>query len=123
MSTADLKIDTATGDLSFANGDIELVYDDDTIRQRLKLRFEDVRGDWFRDLEYGTDWFGSILGKRSDLTRRAEIRRVALGTTGVAAIRNLDITYSGRHMTVDIEVVRDEGGTLAVRFTDLLGGA
>ncbi len=123
MSTADLKIDNATGDLSLANSDIELVYDDDTIRQRLKLRLQDVRGDWFRDTEYGTDWFGSILGKRSDLTRKAEIRRQALGTEGVASVRRLELTYTGRDLTIDLEVVRDEGGTIAVRFSELLGGA
>ena len=59
----------------------------------------------------------------SDLTRKAEIRRQALGTEGVASIRRLELTYTGRDLTVDLEVVRDEGGTIAVRFSELLGGA
>lgn len=122
MSTADLKL-TTSGDLSIAAGDIEMVYDDDTIRQRLKLRLQDNLGDWFRDELYGTDWFGSILGKRSELTRRAEIRRVVLGTEGVAAIKRLEFTLSGRDLSVVLDVVRDEGGTIAVRFEALKGGA
>jgi hypothetical protein len=123
MGKADLKLDTATGDFSFANGDIELVYDDAELRQRLKLRLEDNVGDWFRDLSAGTDWFGSILGKRSNLTRRAELSQRVLGTDGVASIQRLDLTLSGRALTVEIEAIREEGGTIAVQFTDLLGGA
>lgn len=121
MAKADLKLAAATGDIEVANGDLVLIYDDEELRQRLKLRLQDVQGDWFRDTTSGMDYFGSILGKFSKLTRQAEIRRVALGTDGVAQIRALELETTNRNLDVTLEVVKEGGGTLAVRFEELLG--
>ena len=118
-----LLIDEATGDLSFDNdGKLELVYDDADLIQRLRIRLQDVKGDWFRNTEYGTDWFGSILGKRSDVVRRAEIRRVLIETVGIQSVLRLELEYAGtdRSLTVDFTVLKMDGLTLDVRFEDVL---
>lgn len=121
MSKADINLAAATGDIEIANGDLVLIYDDDALRQRLKLRLQDVQGDWFRDTTSGVDYFGAILGKYSNLTRKAEFRRVALGTEGVAQIRTLTLEITNRNLDVTLDVVKEGGGTLAVRFEELLG--
>ena len=118
----DLKIDEATNDLVFENGEFTLVYDDDAIIQRLRTRLSDIIGDWFRDTARGTDWYGSILGKRSDVVRRTELRRVILGTEGVDSVIRLELEYSGsaRTLTVDFTVRKSDGEPLDVRFEDIL---
>lgn len=120
MAKADLKLDSATNDIVVENGDLALIYDNDEIRQRIRTRLTDVRGNWFRDLSYGTDWFGSILGKRSDLTRKAEIERVVRTTEGVAQVLKVDFQTTGRSLDVDLEVLLDDGATIAVRFEELI---
>ena len=119
---ADLKIDLSTGDLVIENGDLVIIYDDEALIQQLWLRLSDVLGDWFRDTTYGTDWFGSILGKKSDITRRTELRRVILGTEGVSSLERLELEYanSSRTLTIDFTVIKDDGLPLDVRFEDIL---
>ena len=116
----DLKVDTSN-ELVFENGEYTLVYDDDALIQRLRTRLQDVRGNWFRDTEYGTDWYGSILGKRSDVVRKAELTRAIQGTEGVQSIIRLELVYSNpRTLTVDFTVKKADGAELDVRFEDIL---
>ena len=119
---ADLKLDPATRDLVVENGDLALIYDDESLIQRLWLRLSDVRGNWFRDTERGVDWFGSILGKRSDVVRRTELRRVVLATDGVAGVVRLEFDYTAatRSLAIDLTVLKTDGLELDVRFEDIL---
>lgn len=120
---ADLKLGAATGDLVITAQDVELVYDDDGIRQRLKTRLEDVRGEWFRDTTIGTDWYGKILGKKPDNVRRAEFRRVIVGTEDIVGLDNLELTLTGttRRLDVVFGAILDDGRILDVRFDNILG--
>ena len=117
-----LKVDAATGDLAFENWNFTLIYDDDALIQRLRIRLQDVKGDWFRNTEYGTDWFGSILGKQSSVVRRAEIRRVLRETAGIRSVTRLELEYTGstRNLVVDFTVLKTDGLSLDVRFEDIL---
>lgn len=119
---ADLKLDPATRDLVVENGDFSLIYDDEALIQRLWLRLSDNKGNWFRDTERGTDWFGKILGKRADAVRRAELRRVAIETDGVAAVirLELDFTAATRTLAVEMTVLKTDGLPLDIRFEDIL---
>lgn len=119
---ADLQLDPATRDIVVENGDLVLIYDDEALRQRLWLRLTDVLGDWFRDTTHGTDWFGAILGKRSDVVRRTELRRVVLATEGVAGVVRLELDYtnSTRTLAVEMTVLKADGLELDIRFEDVL---
>ena len=123
---ANLKLDAANWDIGFdTNGQIEFVYDDDAIVQTLKFRLQKGLGEWFRDLNAGTDWFGAILGKRSDLSIRAEVRRVINGTDGVQEMRGLTYTrnrQSRRLENVSFEAIKEDGRPLDVRFEQLTPG-
>ncbi len=117
-----LKVNEATGDIVFENGNLTLIYDDSALIQRLRIRLQDVKGDWFRNTKYGTDWFGSILGKQSSVVRRAEIRRVLRETAGVRSVIRLELDYTGstRNLIIDFTVLKTDGLTLDVRFEDIL---
>lgn len=117
-----LKVDEATGDLVFENGNFVLIYDDDALIQRLRIRLQDVKGNWFRNTEYGTDWFGSILGKQSNVVRRAEIRRVLRETDGIRSVTRLELEFTSniRDLVIDFTVLKTDGLSLDVRFEDIL---
>lgn len=113
---------TTLGDLSVTEGLIDLVYDDDAIVQSLDLRLRLVLGEWFRDQDDGTDWFGDILGKVEEAQQRAELRRRILGTGGVASIAELTLTVdtSTRTLSAEVTVIKDDGWPLEVQFAGAL---
>jgi len=120
---ASFKIDTATGDLDLTNGKASLVYDDESLRQRIDCRLRLVKGEWFRDEESGTDYFGEILGKTTELQRRAEFRRRILGTEGVDSILQILLSNDGATRTIsgEIVVIKDDGFPLDVQFGATVG--
>ncbi len=115
---ASFKLDTATGDLDLTNGKATLLYDDESLRQRIDCRLRLVTGEWFRDLTSGTDYFGEILGKTTELQRRAEFRRRILSTEGVGSIVQLSFENDGatRTMSGEIIVLKDDGYPLDIVF-------
>lgn len=120
---ASFKLDTATGDLDLTNGQSSLIYDDESLRQRLDCRLRLVRGEWFQDLNEGTDYFGEVLGKTTELQRRAEFRRRILGTSGVDSIAQILLEHDGATRTVsgEIVVIKDDGYPLDVQFGATVG--
>lgn len=116
---ADLALDD-DGDLALSNGDLGIVYDSDAERQKIQITLRHVMGEWFRDQAAGTDWLGSILGKVSPLTQRAEFRRRILSVPGIREIAGMDLTVDGktRNLSGTIEVIRDDGTELEVRFPE-----
>jgi hypothetical protein len=120
---ASFKLDTATGDLDLTNGKATLLYDDDSLRQRLDCRLRLVTGEWFRDQNSGTDYFGEILGKTTELQRRAEFRRRILSTEGVDSILELSLEHDGvtRTMSGEIIVITDDGYPLDIQFGATVG--
>jgi hypothetical protein len=112
--TGDLQL-TAVGGSETA---LELVRDAAYVRQSLAIRLKHFRGEWFRDVNAGTDWYDQILGKATDLSRRAELRRRLLGTPGVVALPRLSLQLDGvrRSLTVDFEVQLESGESLADQF-------
>lgn len=95
-----------------------LVYDEAYVRQSLEIRLKHFQGEWFRDQNAGTDWHGRILGKASDLARRAELRRRILSAPRVAALTRLDLELDSRTraLGIEFEVQLDSGLPLEVRF-------
>lgn len=114
---ATIKLDSA-GDISFTNGKLDFVYDNDAIAQSLQTRLRHFKGEFFRDENAGTDWFGKILGKQAELVRRAEIVRVALETPGIDRVDSL--TFDGnattRNMEIAMVVIKEDGFPLDIRF-------
>ena len=115
---SDLALDDLH-DLSISgDGAFTLVHDAQYVRQALEIRLKHFRGEWFRDANTGTDWWEQILGKATDLSRRAELRRRILATPLVQALTRLDLTYdhARRITSVEFEVQLETGEPLEARF-------
>ena len=58
----DLKLNGTS--LEFSGGDLKLTTTyEESVAQRLLIRFKTTLGKWFLNIEYGVDYFGSIFGK------------------------------------------------------------
>jgi hypothetical protein len=113
----DLRIDTTEGnDVVFSGGRAETVHDAEARAQRIGIALRHIRGEWFLDANAGTDYFGRILGKSTDLSRRAEIRRRILEIPGVREIRaiTLHVDPRTRALSGDVEVLDQTGVQLDV---------
>lgn len=114
---SDFRIDPAAdNDITVAGGRFEIVTGPEARAQRISIALKHFRGEWFLDANAGTDYFGRILGKSTDLSRRAELRRRILEIPGVHEIRsmNLSIDPRTRALSGSIEVLDETGVTLDV---------
>lgn len=110
---SDFTLDEETGDLALgAGGTLSLTEDKNAIRQRLVMKLRLVVGEWFLDPTLGTDYFGSIFGKRSFVEIDAELTRAILTVDGVLKL-SAPIEYNliavTRVLEVSFEVATVEG--------------
>jgi hypothetical protein len=93
----DLAIDLDTRELLVANGDLVLVRDGDSIRQDLDVRLRFFAGEWFLDETAGIPYFERVLVKSPDPEQvRSVFRDAILDTEGIAALRQLDLSFDRR---------------------------
>lgn len=82
--------------------------------QRLTVRLNFYRGEWFNNLDEGTPWFQEILGQKPTEDRiRAIFTSVILGTPGVASIDKLSWTRTGRQLNLVFRARLTDGTALA----------
>jgi hypothetical protein len=120
----DLKL-TATGDLSYVNGDLELVSGREAIVQTIGLRLRFIQGEWFADTRVGMPYFVDAFGsKRINLALfMNDIRKAVLGTPGVKDMRNLNVTTNTttRKMSVSFEILlQDDVNPIPFAADDLI---
>lgn len=94
---------SADGDLIMGRVDQFLINTPAAVAQAILTRLRLAVGQWFLDLDEGTDYAGSILG-RSSSTRDFEVQQRILGTPGVLSITNYFSTLEARRFTVTAEV-------------------
>lgn len=119
---SDLTINPDTGDLDFTSGDLSLTSGADAIRQNIAMRLRMVVGEWFLDLDAGTDYYGSILGQKNFITADAEFVRVIISTPGVNDILNpleYNLDKRTRVLRVTFKVDTDEGEITATESVSL----
>lgn len=112
---ADFKLDEF-GDLAVENNDFVLVTGSDAVRQRMQIALRHVNGECFLDRDAGTQYYEKILGKSSDLARRAEFRRRLLQIPEIREITLLDLQVDPltRALSGEIAVIQTSGETLEV---------
>jgi hypothetical protein len=93
---SDFQIAGPTRDLVFVRGDFVIVRAAEARRQRIDIAMHHMMGEWFLDENAGTDYFGKVLGKTRDLTRRAEIRRRVLSVPGVVDVTAMQLVLDPR---------------------------
>ena len=69
-------------------------FDKECIRQTIETRLRLYLGEYFRDINDGTPWFQSILGKNTNLNAiEAILRNRIIRTTGVIRLLSFDLNY------------------------------
>lgn len=85
-----------TGDFVFGGGRANFYVDQpEGVAQVVKTRLALWLGEWFLNLNEGTDWMGSVLGNRTAALRDPMIRARVLGTPGVTDIEGYSSTFEG----------------------------
>lgn len=110
----DEKLDVTTGDLvlNASDGDQTMIYGMEGLASDLKCAWQEVKGEWFLDLEEGLDWWGIVLGKNRDVgSITQEFTRVALLVPGVVQLRKFIPTLvpGARELRVSYEAEGDTG--------------
>lgn len=85
--------ENSDGDYTFGQGDETwLINSPETVVQAVKTRFELWYGQWFLDLNDGTPWIQSVLGKQRADVYNLAIRQRILDTRGVVSITDFSTT-------------------------------
>jgi len=108
----DLRLDTVTHDLKIENFDLSIVSGTDVISQRLKIRLEFFRGEWFLDTTVGVPFYEDILVKNPDIPNIETILKAEiLDTPGVVELLAFESSFDAqaRKLTVTFTVSTDYG--------------
>lgn len=88
----DIALDNSH-DIKTSNLDIALVDKAEQVRQQLLIKLRLWTGEWFLDIEFGTPYLQSVLGKQLTLSGAvAAIRKSILEVDGVRSL----VTFSYR---------------------------
>lgn len=81
------------------------------VAQAILTRLSLMTGEWFLDLDAGTDYAGSILGAHSQGTRDAEIRARIIDTPGVLSLDSYSSSFDpiNRSFSVSAQVTTAYG--------------
>ena len=108
---------TSTGDLSFVNGELQLVEGTEAVAQHLRIRLRWFVGEWYLDRRLGMPWFAHALVKRPNaVLLKSLFREAALTTPGVLEVRQLSLSIADRKLTVTMQL-RIDGEGAPVPFT------
>lgn len=116
-TVTDLKLDAA-GDIAVEAGDLALVHDADVVAQMARLRLMTVRGEWYLDEAFGTDYFGEVFTKALAAPRApdrgavdATFRAALSSIPHVRAVTRLDFDFdaAARRLRVDFDLDTDFG--------------
>ena len=101
------------GDLLLTNGDLVFTSDlGQEVAQRLRVRFNFWRKEWFLNLNAGTPYLEAVFEKGvPDNTIRAVFTQIILGTKGVSAVDSLDFVFDSERLMILTFVCRLEDGT------------
>lgn len=107
-------------DLHFGpDGDIVWADNQDAIAQRIKIRLQMFRGEWFADERQGMPWFEDILIKPAQLPTLRAILTEAISTVpGVISVKDvaLELNRETRTLSGRCDVVVPDGEILDVGF-------
>lgn len=101
------------GDMRLDNGGGEVLLTtlSDEVAQRLFVRFEFFKGEWFLDILQGTPWFGTVLSKNpGDKIIRTVLGNVIRTTEGVESLTRFAYTIGrDRVMTLSFSCQLQDG--------------
>jgi hypothetical protein len=122
----DIKLTTAAevdlinpviGDVHIDNGQIMFVENSEFIAQKLRIRFQFFRGEWYLDQREGFPYWERVFKKNPDINEIASLfRRAAYTTSGIAEVRSVEVTNdkNSRTMNVSVDALSDEGDVIKI---------
>lgn len=113
----DIKLDPITGDVTFENGESSVTsIGAEDLAQRLSIRLNTFKGEWFMDSELGVDYFGSVLGKgRSKAAIDAIFQSEILKEPDVLQITSFNSVKDNSSYSLDFEVRTSEGAITSIQ--------
>lgn len=95
------------GDLALSDAGSEVLTTllSEEVAQRLTVKLNFFKGEWFVNLFAGTPYFQQILGKAADSTIRSVMSSIISETEGVASLSSLEVTRDRAARTVAIKFV------------------
>lgn len=102
---------TGEGELEITAGNLRAVTGTEALAQRLRVRLQLFRGDWFLDVLQGVPYHDFVLRKRtSPAVRREVFRRAIVTMRGVRELVSLDVQLdpATRTLAVTGEVRTDD---------------
>lgn len=112
------KLD-ASGDLAMGQEKFITGYTAEEVAQNVRTRLKFFLGEWFLNINDGTDWFGGVLGKGSRLaTRESIIRRRILLTPGCVGMTAFSVTAepTTRMLTVTASIISESGESAEINY-------
>ena len=113
----DIKLDTS-GDIDLAAGALVLVDGDEAVIQRIRIRLQVFRGEWYADRSQGVPYYERILLKNPDSRVVQAIFTAAIvGVAGVVEVTEMTYTLGTDRVLALSFVARLESGRV-VRSSD-----
>lgn len=119
----DLYISPDTGDLAIVDGDLIAVgTEEDLTRQAVVMSLKAFKGEWFRNVGYGTPWIEnednklSLLGKTNKPFIDSQIRLVIKSLPEVVSIESYSTVFNDAsgEMLISVGVVSKSGDLILV---------
>lgn len=102
-------------DLSLDAGTVEVVTDlAEEVAQRLRIRLQFFKGEWFLDTREGIPYFQTVLVKgTSEQTIRAIFSQVVRSTAGILSLDTLTTSFAppSRTLSLDFTATLEDGRT------------
>ena len=121
---SDLLLDYDTWDVDIVNGDLVFMESKETLaRQAVVITLRTFRGEWFKNIDYGTPWIKNnnnsiaMLGKTPQLMFDSYLRGAILYNDEIISILEYSSSKDSDSGLVTVECLCEiEGGT--IEFTE-----
>lgn len=119
----DLLLDPDTGDLCILNGELCIITTEEELtRQAIIITLNTFKGEWFRNIDYGTPWIENennkiaLLGKTSRSFVDSQIRLAIKSLPEVVSISEYSSTFNQitGEMSISVGVISKNGNLVLV---------
>lgn len=109
------------GDLTIENGRLVMVKGSDEVAQRIEVTLKHEFGEYFLNFPGGVPWYQSILGSKDKETALLLIRTSILNVPGVISVLDVNLTSSGRAVTISAQAEVQDGNKTKVTNVNVYG--
>ena len=122
----DLLLDQDTGDLCILNGELCVITTEEELtRQAIIITLNTLKGEWFRNIDYGTPWIENennriaLLGKTSRSFVDSQIRLAIKSLPEVVSISEYSSTFNQitGEMSISVGVISKNGNLVLVNMS------